>query len=405
MEDKRRSGFSELAKESVLYPQESPVRIQSSSKGFKIGLPKEISFQEKRIILTPDAVKVLSENGHEIWVEKGAGLGSWYTDQQYSEAGARIVDTAEEVFKCEAILKIEPPTLEEVERFTSNQIVISAFQMGNQTPEYIRALCRKRVTAMGFEFIEDKKGGIPIIRAMSEIAGVSVVQIAAELLSKGKGKIMGGITGVEPTKVVIIGAGTAAENAARAAMGLGAMVMIYDNHLYKLRRIKKNIGQHVFTSTMDTISLSDSIRNADVVIGALRPDKGVNRFVVTEEMVASMKEGSVVIDLSIDQGGCIETAEMTTLKNPTYKKFDIIHYCVPNVNSRLSRTTTQALSNMFTPTILRAGEEGGMDDMIFKHNWFMKGVYTYKGALTNEFIARKFGMKYKNLALLLAARF
>jgi len=234
-----------------------------------------------------------------------------------------------------------------------------------------------------------------------------VILIAAEYLStskKGRGVILGGITGVPPTKVVIIGAGTAAEYSARAALSLGSAIEVYDNHIYKLRRIKHTLGHQVFTSTIDTAALSESLKTADVVIGALRAEKGRARHVISEEMVSQMKPDSLIIDLSIDQGGCVATSEITTHDKPVFRKYDVIHYCVPNVASRVAHTATTALSNIFTPTILRAAEEGGVEEMIFSHKWFMKGVYTYKGNLTNETVARRFSMKFKNIELLLAVR-
>src|SRR5690606_8624287 len=287
------------------------------------------------------------------------------------------------------------------------QTVISAIQLGSMRAEVLQAMTKKKITGLAYEFIEDKVGGMPIIRAMSEIAGSSVMLIAAEYLStanNGKGVILGGITGVPPTKVVIIGAGTVAEYSARAAIGMGAEVQIFDNHLYKLRRIKHLLGSQVYTSTIDTLTLSESLKTTDVVIGALRAEKGRARVVITEEMVSKMRPDSLIIDLSIDQGGCIETSEITSLKKPVFRKYDVIHYCVPNVASRVAHTATTALSNIFTPTILRAAEEGGVEAMIYSHAWFMKGVYTIKGSLTNEAVARKFGMKFKNIELLLAAR-
>ena len=364
--------------------------------------------QERRITLTPDAVKLLVSNGHEIWVETKAGIGSKFTDQQYSDAGAKIVLSPEEVYQADAILKIEPPTLHEIGIMKKGQTLISAVQTGNQNPDYINALNDRGITALGYEFIEDKAGGMPIIRAMSEIAGSTVMNIASEYLSSahgGKGIIMGGVTGVPPTRVVILGAGTVAEYAARAALGLGAEIQIFDNHLYKLRRVRHAVGSPVYTSTIDTVTLAESLRNADVVIGALRTERGRTRYVVTEEMVAAMKDDSVIIDLSIDQGGVVETSELTSLDQPIFRKYNVIHYCVPNIASRVAHTATTALSNIFTPTILRAADEGGIEEMIFAHKWFMKGVYTYKGSLTNEYIARKFGMKHKDLGLLMAARF
>ncbi|MCZ8354560.1 MAG: alanine dehydrogenase [Cyclobacteriaceae bacterium] len=403
----KKSTFETLAKSSFS-PQEQLMPVSTKNHRFFIGLPKEISPYENRISLTPDAVAILVNNGHEVWIETKAGLGSKFSDKQYSDAGAKIVYSPQEVYKAEVILKIDPPSLDEIELMRSGQALISAIQLGHLQVETLEALLKKRITALAFEFIEDKVGGIPIIRAMSEIAGSSVMLIASEYLSttnSGKGVILGGITGVPPTKVVIIGAGTVGEYAARAALGLGADVQIFDNHLYKLRRIKQLLSQQIYTSTIDTLTLSETLKTADVLIGALRAEKGRARQVVTEEMVTRMKADSIIIDISIDQGGCIETSEMTTLNAPVYKKHDVIHYCVPNVASRVSHTAATALSNIFTPTILRAAEEGGVEKMIFSHKGFMKGVYTFNGGLTNESLARKFGMKFKNIELLMAARF
>ena len=408
MTEKKKTGFEALATKTSLYPQEQLLKEKKGKHSFFIGLPKEISLQENRISLTPDAVALLVNNGHEVWVETKAGIGSKFSDKQYSEAGAKIVYSAQEAYKAEVILKIEPPTVEEIEMMRPGQALISAIQMGHLKAECIQALLKKKVTALAYEFIEDKVGGMPIIRAMSEIAGSTVVLIAAENLStanSGRGIILGGITGVPPTKVVILGAGTVGEYAGRAALGLGAEVQVFDNHLYKLRRIKHLLGQQIYTSTIDTLTLSETLKTTDVLIGALRAEKGRARHVVTDEMVAHMKPDSLIIDLSIDQGGCIETSEITTLSKPVFRKHGVIHYCVPNVASRVAHTATTALSNIFTPTILRAAEEGGIEEMIFTHKWFMKGVYTYKGGLTNEHVARKFGLKYKNIDLLIAARF
>ncbi|RAV98791.1 alanine dehydrogenase [Pseudochryseolinea flava] len=406
-EKKKKPGFEALAKTSLI-TQEKLLEVRKRRHAFFIGLPKEISLQENRISLTPDAVELLVNNGHDVWVETKAGVGSKFSDKQYSDAGAKIVYSPQEVYQADVILKIEPPTLEEIELMHSGQTLISAMQLGHMKVECLQALLKKKVTSLAYEFIEDKVGGMPIIRAMSEIAGSTVLLIASEFLStanNGKGIILGGITGVPPTKVVIIGAGTVAEYAARAALGLGADVQIFDNHIYKLRRIKHLLGQQVYTSTIDTITLSDTLKTADVVIGALRAEKGRARHVITEDMVAQMKPDSLIIDLSIDQGGCVETSEITTLSKPVFRKHGVIHYCVPNVASRVAHTATNALSNIFTPTILRAAEEGGVEAMIFSHKWFMKGVYTYKGGLTNEYVARKYGLKYRSIELLMAARF
>lgn len=408
MSNKYKSGLEELSKERGLYPQESLLKVKTNNNALFIGLPKEMAFQENRIALTPEAVGVLVNNGHEIWIETGAGQPSKHSDKDYSEAGAKIVHSAKEVFEANIILKVEPPTLEEIDLIKPGKVLMSALQMGKQSPELIQALNKKRITAIGFELLEDKVGGMPVVRAMSEIAGSTVMLIAAEYLSSvndGRGIILGGITGVPPTKVVILGAGTVAEYAARAALGLGAKIEIYDNQIYKLRRIKHALGAQLFTSSIDVVTLTESLKTTDVLIGAIRAEKGKSRCIISDEMVAQMRRDSIIIDVSIDQGGCIETSEITTHKKPIFRKHDVIHYCVPNIPSRVARTATTAFSNIFTPILLQAAEVGGVEEMIFAYKWFTKGVYTYKGSCTNIHIANKFGLKHKDLTLLMAARF
>jgi alanine dehydrogenase len=391
-----------------LVTQEQKAFKKVAKNPILIGIPKELDLQEKRVLLTPEAVGLLTNNGLKVMVQEGAGNSAKFSDKEYSDAGAQVVPTAREAFDAEIVLKIEPPTIEEIEHMRQGSCLISALQLGKQNASYIHALNKKRVTAVSFENLEDKVGGMPVVRAMSEIAGSTVMLIAAEYLSSvsdGKGLILGGITGVPPTQVVIIGAGTVAEYAARTALGLGASIKVFDNHIYKLRRIKQLLGQQVYTSTIDNLTLAQAIKEADVVIGALRTEKGRNKLVVSEEMVSAMSPGSIIIDVSIDQGGCIATAEMTCHDKPIYTKHDIIHYCVPNIASRVSRTASVALSNIFTPILLQLGDLGGSEEMIFTYKWFMKGVYTYRGSLTNAQLARKFMMTHKELQLLLAARY
>jgi alanine dehydrogenase len=408
MGEKLKSGTAEIARESALYPQESPAKIKKGNHSIQIGVPIETSLQENRVALKPESVQILVNNGHEIWIETGAGESSNFRDNEYSEAGAKIIYDRKQIFQSQVILKVEPPTKYELNMMKSGITLISAIQTGTQNIEYLQAIAQKKITAIGYEFIEDKVGGLPLVRAMSEIAGNTAMLIAGEYLSKtgdGQGVILGGVTGVPPSKVVIIGAGTVAEFAARVALGLGADVQIFDNHIYKLRRLKHSIGRQVYTSTIDHSALAKAISKADVVIGAIRAEKGRNQIIVSEEMVSDMKPGSVVIDVSIDQGGCVETSHPTTLNAPTFTKYDVIHYCVPNIASRVSRTATIAISNIFTPILLQIADEGGIDEMIFNHPWFMKGVYSYKGSLTNLYLARKYNMGYKDLSLLMAARF
>lgn len=400
--------MAEVATETGVYPKEAVAKVKNSKNSMLIGLPKEVAFQEKRVVLTPEAIALLVNNGQRVMVESNAGKYSKFSDKDYSDAGARVVYSAQEAFDAEVVLKVEPPIDDEIAYMRQGSCLISALQLGKQNADFIHALNRKRITAVAFENLEDKVGGMPVVRAMSEIAGSTVMLVAAEYLSSvndGKGLILGGITGVPPTQVVIIGAGTVAEYAARTALGLGASIKIFDNHIYKLRRIKQLLGQQVYTSTIDNYTLGQALKEADVVIGALRAEKGKTKVVVSEEMVAAMMPGSIIIDVSIDQGGCIATSEMTTHNEPTFNKFDIIHYCVPNIASRVSRTASVALSNIFTPILLQMADLGGAEEMIFNYKWFMKGVYTYRGSLTNAHLGRKFLMTHKELQLLLAARY
>ena len=401
------SGFESLSTSRAYFTQESLLAVETRKRKLFIGLPRETSLQENRIGLTPEAVQHLVAAGHEVLLEAGAGEPSKYSDHEYSEAGATVAYSAAEVFKADIILKVAPPTLEEIELLHANQTLISALQMGSLTGEYVSALCRKKVNAIGFEFMRDPSGARPVVRAMSEIAGSTVMLIAAEYLARsneGKGIILGGITGVPPSQVVILGAGTVAEYAARAATGLGAEVKVFDNHLYKLRRLKHNLGMQLYTSTLDTFALSQQIRRADVVIGALTAEDGRIPFMVPEEMVASMSPGSVVIDVSIDQGGCFETSEMTSHSKPVFRKYDVVHYCVPNIASRVPRTATNALSNIFTPILQEISQQGGINEVLFTNEHFRCGVYVYRGSLTNATIAKKFNLRYKELGLLIAVR-
>ena len=407
MEKSELSGFAKLAKQQSLYPQEAPVKIKRDSHSLQIGIPTEISHQENRVSLKPEAVAVLVNEGHQVLIQRGSGEMARFTDHEYSEAGAEVISDVSRVLKSDVLLKVEPPTLDEVRQMKQGGVLISAFQAGEQSADFILALNKKKITAIGYEYLEDQAGGLPLVRAMSEIAGSTVLQIAGEYLStpnEGRGIILGGVTGVPPTKVVIIGAGTVSEYAARIGLGLGVELKIFDNHIYKLQRIKQILGHQIYTSTLDHTALTASLQLADVLVGALHPTKGLNRCVITEEMVQQMKPESVIVDLSIDQGGCVETSETTSHLNPVFKKHEVIHYCVPNIASRVARTASIAISNILTPVMMQVGEMGGIDEMIYYNPWFRKGVYAYKGSLTNSGLAKKFNLGYMDLNLLMVAR-
>lgn len=389
----------------TLYPQESLMRIKQKNAQLTIGIPQELDPTEKRVCLTPEAVALLVNNGHIVSIESGAGTKAKFLDREYNEAGARILYSHQEVFESGIILKVNPPTTEEIQYMKSGQTLISALQMAQLSSGYLDIINKKRINAIAFEFIEDREGSKPVVKAMSEIAGSTAMLIAAEYLSSynGMGVILGGVTGVPPTQVVILGAGTVAEYTARTAIGLGAEVKVFDQHLYRLRRLKEHLGMQLYTSTINTVSLRKELKEADVVIGSLRPEDGA--CIITEEMVAEMKPNSVIIDVSIDQGGCFETSTLTSHDNPVYRKYDVIHYCVPNIPSRVARTASTALSNIFTPILLKVADVGGVEEMIYAKKGFKNGVYSYKGCLTNILLSKRFNIPYKDIHLLLASQF
>jgi alanine dehydrogenase len=371
-----------------------------------IGIPKETSFQERRVALVPEAVSLLVANGHRVKIESKSGEGSNFTDTEYSEAGAEICYDTKEIFQCDIIFKVAPPSEEEVELMPGNQTLISALQLSIQPKVILQKLMQKKVTAIAWDYIRDEEGVFPVVRTMGEIAGTTSILVAAELLStfnEGKGIMLGGIAGVTPTEVVVIGAGTVGEFAIRSAIGLGASVKVFDNSLSRLRRLQNNIGTRIYTSVLNPKVLAKALKRADVVIGAIRAPLGRTPCVVTEEMIESMKGGSVVVDVSIDQGGCFETSRVTNHIAPTFVKHDVIHYCVPNIASRVSRTASFALSNIFSPILLDMGDQGGCRDLIKNDHGFRSGVYIYKGTLTSEVLGKVFDLKYKDIELLLLA--
>lgn len=390
-----------------ILPKEEMLEVKPNFKQLQIGIPKESSFQENRVSLTPDSVGLLIANGHSVIIEKGAGEASNFLDKEYTDKGAELAYSKEEVFKANFILKIEPPTKEELKLMQKGQELISAVQMSTQTSDYFITLVKKNITAFGFEFIRDQQNKLPIVRSMSEIAGNTAILIAGEYLSnnnKGKGLMLGGISGLKPTSVVVIGAGTVGEYACCTSLGLGASVIVFDDSVTKLRRLQNNINHRVSTSTLQPKALGKALKRADVVIAALQVGNGKVPCIVSEEMVSKMKKGSVVVDVSIDQGGCFETSEVTCHKNPTFIKHGVVHYCVPNIASRVSRTASMAISNILTPILLRISEEGGLENTIRKHECLRNGVYTFHGNLTNEVLSKNFNIPFVDLDLIMAER-
>lgn len=385
-----------------LIPQEEKLEIARHKSELFIGIPKETSFQERRICLTPDAVNSLVSHGHRVLMEAGAGESASYSDKEYSDAGAEITQDPKKVFSCPMILKVEPLTSAEIEMVNMNTVIISAIQLKTRKKDYFEKLAKKKITAFAFEFIKDDDGSYPAVKSLSEIAGTASILIAAELMinnQHGKGLLFGNITGVAPTDVLIIGAGTVGEFAAKTALGLGATVKVFDNSITKLRRLQNNLKQPIFTSTIQPKALLKALRRCDVAIGALR---GQNRtpVVVSDTMVEHMKKGAVIVDVSIDTGGCFESSEITTHEKPTFIKNNVIHYCVPNIPSRYSKTASLSISNILTPYLIQIAEDGGIESAIRCNRGLKNGLYFYHGILTNKSIGDWFDMPNSDINLI-----
>jgi alanine dehydrogenase len=381
--------------EEDLMPQEEKLEVVKKSKKFSIGIPKETCLNERRTCITPDAVQVLVNNGHHIIIEAGAGQGSFFTDLQYSDSGAKITESAEEAFAQDLVLKINPPTTEEIDYLKCGSYLISALQINLRDQEYFKKLGEKKINAIAFEFISDEYKQLSLVRLIGEIAGNIAILYSSELLALSNGLMLGGITGVRPTEVVIIGAGIVGEFATKAAIGLGASVKIFDNSLSKLRRIHSLVDSRVPTSIIDPKELAKSLRRADVVIGAFSKWSSVP--IVTEDMVQNMKKGSVIIDVTIDNGKVIETSELTDMENP----YIIKHGGLPNLTSKMPRTTSKAISNFFLSYLLNYDEEGGFENMLVHRNEMKDSLYMYKGRHTKKMICTRFNLTYHDINLLI----
>lgn len=386
---------------------EETLDVKPKAEELCIGIPRESSFNENRIALTPDAVSVIISNGHKVHIESNAGVGANYSDKDYSEAGAKILISKKEVFDCDVIVKSAPVSEEDCEFLKPNQYIISPIHLAVMKKSILEKMMEKRITALSFENLKDATGHNPIVRSMSEIAGSAVMLIAGQYLSNannGKGVLVGGISGIPPTKVIIIGAGIVGEYAARTALAMGASVKIFDNSIYRLKRLQNNISGRLWTSVIEPKILAKQLKTCDVAVGALSGNGGRTPIVVTDEMVSNMRPGSVILDVSIDHGGCFETSMVTTHKTPTFTKYEVIHYCVPNIPSGFARTASQAISNILMPLLLETAEEGGIDNVIWHKINIRSGIYLFKGCLTNFHLSERFDIKYTDLNLLIASR-
>jgi alanine dehydrogenase len=386
---------------------EEKLDVKPKGESLAIGIPKEISFNENRIALTPEGAGVLIANGHEVIMESNAGKGSNYSDKDYSETGVRIVYDKKEIFNCHIIVKSAPVSEEDCELLKPDTTIISPIHMAIMKKAILEKMMEKKVTAVSFENLKDDSGHNPIVRSMSEIAGSAIMLIAGQYLSNannGKGVLVGGISGIPPTKVIIIGAGIVGEYAARTALAMGASVKVFDNSIYRLKRLQNNIGVRMWTSVIEPRILSKQLKTCDVAIGALSGAAGRTPVVVSEEMVSNMRPGTVIVDVSIDHGGCFETSRVTSHENPIFTKYDVIHYCVPNIPSGFARTASQAINNVLMPLLLETGEDGGIDNIIWHKMNIRSGIYLFKGSLTNFFLSERFDLKYTDLNLLIASR-
>jgi alanine dehydrogenase len=405
MTAKEKSKEHSLISKTMLMPQEEMLEVRKRGQKIKIGIPSDFSKVEYRVPLTPQAVDLLVSYGHEILIETNAGKSASYSDKEYREVGATIVDTSAEIFQCDIILRISPFSNDEIDQLRGNQVILSSLQPHAHCRESIQNMMQKKVTAIAFEYLENEDGFMPFVHQMSQIAGVTSITIASEYLSKsrnGKGVLFGEVTGVTPAELVIIGTSTAAEYAARAAIGLGIFVKVFDTSVYELSKLEEKLGQRVFTSVFYPKVLRKALISADVVIGAM-PFNTSLKFKVSEELVKQMKEGSVIIDLNVSQGGCFETSECTDFNNPAFIKHGVVHYCVPNSPALVARTASISMSNILIPVLLSISDDGGVNNYIKTSKGFRKGVYIYHGILTNREIGYLFNIQAKEIDLLLAA--
>jgi alanine dehydrogenase len=405
MKKNKKDDISELAKQAVLYPKESMVMEQVHQKKITIGIPVETINQETRICFTPQGVGALTYNGYEVLVESGAGKHAKYSDHEYSEAGAKITYSKKEVFSCDTVIKVAFPSIDEIDLMNPNQLLVSALDLPHLNVLKLNMLMAKKITAICYECIQDDFSIYPIIQSMSEIAGRAVIFLAAGCLTsiRGNGILLGGITGVVPAEVVILGAGTVGQYAAKTAHALGADVKVFDNSLYKLRRLYSSHNLTVYNSIIQPDIIINALKSADVVIGALRPENGIIPFKVTEDMVMQMKDGAVIMDVSIDQGGCFETSHVTSLEKPTFVKYNVIHYCVPNIPSTVPQTASKALNNILSPLLCDIMKFNSLDNYLWEKPLARNGIYLYKGILTNSSLGSKFGMNSKSMNLLLTS--
>jgi alanine dehydrogenase len=355
----------------------------------KIGVPKEIKNHEYRVGLIPGGVREYTRRGHDVLVEAGAGAGSAITDEAYREAGATIVQTAEEVWEgAEMIIKVKEPVPDEYERIQPGQMIYTYFHLA-AVPELAQVLIDKEVTSVAYETIQLPDGRLPLLEPMSEVAGRMSIQVGAQSLERengGKGILLGGVPGVHQANVVILGGGTVGANAAKIAIGMGASVRVLDIDVSQLRHLEDVYGNRIQTLHSNPETIAQEVERADLVIGAVLIPGAKAPHLVTREHIETMQEGSVVVDVSVDQGGCIETCHPTTHDDPTYDVDGVVHYCVSNMPGAVARTSTFALNNVTLPYGLSLADEG-LDAAVQADDALARGINTHAGYVTHDAVA------------------
>ncbi len=398
--------FQELLSQQGIAPLEAMSWNKQNASSIRIGIPMEGSMHENRVALSPEAVKLLVLNGHEIIVESNAGTRAGFSDTEYLLAGASVTNDSDQIWQSELVIKIAAPTLLELEFCKPEICLISCANYTSLNAKIIDKINQKKLMAIGLEFVEDNGGGLPFVKIMAEIAGQLILPIASHILSSQQiaGTLLGNVTGVPPINMVLLGSGQVVEQVAKSAYQTGIQVQVFDKDIYKLQRLKQSLGFPIITQVIDSENLAFALKNAQVIVGALRSENGVTPCIVTEEMVSNLNPGTLIMDVCIDQGGCFETSELTSLANPIYTKYDVIHYCVPNIASKVGKTSSLAISNLLTSFVLKAGKTGGIEEMLWQGKSFMKGIYCYKGYVTQKNIGSLFNKPVKDIQLLLLSK-
>jgi len=362
----------------------------------KIGVPKEIKLQENRIGLTPDSVKILTSNGHEVLVENNGGFEAGFYNEQYKSVGAKIIDKAEDIFNdSDIIVKVKEPLSNEVKMIRENQVVFTYLHLA-AAKELTEGLIKSKSICIAYETVTDNNGKLPLLAPMSAVAGRMSVQAGAHSLEKnqkGRGLLLGGAPGVEPANVVILGGGVVGENAALIATGMRAKVHIVDKSEPRLKQLKEMFGDKIIPQHSDKIDLKKLLSECDLLIGGVLIPGAEAPKLVTKEMIKNMKRGSVIVDVAIDQGGCVETSKPTTHANPTYIVDDVVHYCVANMPGGVPRTSTLALNKATLPFLSKLANKG-YEKALKEDRNFLAGLNICKGNVTYKAIADVLGQKY-----------